>query len=115
VIPSGRFAYLANYGDDTVCAYAINGSTGALRAVTGLPFAAAGQPYSVTVEPSGQLADVTNKNAAIVSAYLVNSSTGALSKVAGSAGDIVRDTISGDSMKSREPDSRQTAWLTRVQ
>ena len=31
VDPSGRFAYVANSGDDTVSAYTINSSTGALR------------------------------------------------------------------------------------
>jgi 6-phosphogluconolactonase len=35
--------------------------------------------------------------------------------VATSPGDVVRYTISGNSMKGREPNSCQTAWLTRVQ
>ena len=60
VDPSGRFAYVANHGDDTVSAYTINSSTGALRAISGSPFAAGNHPDSVTVDPSGRFAYVAN-------------------------------------------------------
>jgi 6-phosphogluconolactonase (cycloisomerase 2 family) len=49
VDPSGRFAYVANYGDGTVSAYTINSSTGALRAVGSSPVAAGIQPFSVAI------------------------------------------------------------------
>ncbi len=83
VDPSGRFAYVANSGDDTVSAYTINRSTGALRVVAGSPFAAGIGPYSVTVDPSGRFVYVANE-VGNVSAYTISNSTGALRAVAGS-------------------------------
>ncbi|MFH1147246.1 MAG: hypothetical protein V1736_06015 [Pseudomonadota bacterium] len=47
------FAYVANYGANTVSAYSINASTGALTTVAGSPFAAGGQPISIAVDPTG--------------------------------------------------------------
>ena len=47
VDPSGKFAYVANYGSDNVSVYTINASTGALTAV-GTPVAAGTFPLSVT-------------------------------------------------------------------
>lgn len=39
VDPSGKFAYVANLGSNTISAYAINGATGALSIISGSPFA----------------------------------------------------------------------------
>jgi DNA-binding beta-propeller fold protein YncE len=47
VEPSGRFAYVANAKGENVSAYSINGSTGALRAVSGSPFATGIFPTSL--------------------------------------------------------------------
>ena len=52
--PTPEFAYVANNGDNTVSAYTIDSSTGALRAVAGSPFAAGRGPGSMTVDPSGR-------------------------------------------------------------
>jgi 6-phosphogluconolactonase (cycloisomerase 2 family) len=87
--PTPKFAYVANSGDNTVSAYTINGSTGALRAVAGSPFAAGSFPQSVAVDPSGRFAYVANKfgkgsGPGNVSAYTINRSTCALRAVAGS-------------------------------
>ncbi len=99
VDPSGQFVYVVNsclYSGDcsaghltgNVSAYTINSSTGALRAVTGSPFAAGNTPASVSVDPSGRFAYVANVcsdcSRGNVSAYTINSSTGALREVAGS-------------------------------
>ena len=92
---SGHFAYVSNQcltsnacvaGNLTgaVSAYTINGTTGALHAITGSPFAAGDTSVSVTVDPSGRFAYVANLDEDTVSAYTINSSTGALSAVAGS-------------------------------
>jgi hypothetical protein len=58
VDPSGQFAYVANLGDATVSAYAINSSTGALRAVAGSPFAGSSYPYTVAIASPAQKASV---------------------------------------------------------
>ena len=55
--PTGKFAYVANFGANTVSAYSINPATGALTAVPGSPFSTGNGPFSVTVdrELSGRL------------------------------------------------------------
>ena len=84
VDPMGRFAYVANSGDETVSAYTISSSTGALREVAGSPFAAGNDPFSVTVDPSGRFVYVANFSDETVSAYTINSITGALRAISGS-------------------------------
>ncbi len=76
VDPTGRFAYVANFGSDvglpgsgtTVSQYTI-GADGALTlngtATTGL------NPYSVAIDPSGQYAYVTNQGSNSVSQFTV--------------------------------------------
>jgi DNA-binding beta-propeller fold protein YncE len=49
VDPTGKFAYVANYGAGNVSGFAINSTTGALTAVSGSPFAAGTNPVSVAV------------------------------------------------------------------
>jgi hypothetical protein len=49
VDPSGRFAYAANFWDNTVSAYTIDSSTGALHAVGGSSFVAGTNPISVAI------------------------------------------------------------------
>jgi hypothetical protein len=41
------FAYVTNQGDNTVSAYMINASSGALTAVSGSPFTAGSSPWAV--------------------------------------------------------------------
>src|SRR5512139_737025 len=79
-----RFAYVANWADNSVSAYTIDATTGALRSVAGSPTAAGTSPCSVTVDPSGKFTYVANVNSNNVSAYTINATTGALTAVAGS-------------------------------
>ena len=81
VDPSGRYAYVANFGSPSdVSAYTINASTGALTSIG--PNVAAGiGPVSVTVDPSGRFAYVANGDSNDVSAYIINASTGALTSI----------------------------------
>ena len=73
VDPSGKFAYVANEcissnscSNGTVSAYTIDGTTGALTAVTGSPFAAGAGPISVAIgsqsveTPSQLITDLGN-------------------------------------------------------
>jgi 6-phosphogluconolactonase len=74
------FAYVANGRDNTVSAYTIDSTTGALNPVTGSPFTAGSCAISVAVDPSGKFAYVANESGG-VSAYTINSTTGALNPV----------------------------------
>jgi 6-phosphogluconolactonase (cycloisomerase 2 family) len=84
--PSGQFAYVPNAGSNNVSAYAINGTTGALTAVAGSPFAAGSDPTVIYFASAvgEEFAYVANAGSNNVSAYAVNTTTGALTAVAGS-------------------------------
>jgi 6-phosphogluconolactonase (cycloisomerase 2 family) len=73
------FAYVANTDSDSVSAYIINSTTGALMNKT--DYATGSEPISVIVDPNGKFAYVANSGSAGiagVSAYIINSTTGAL-------------------------------------
>ncbi len=94
VDPAGQTAYVANYNDDTISAYSINGTTGALNILTdvdvGTPgnqasIAAGNGPRSIAIHPSGKFAYVTNFLANSVSAYSIDSG-GALASIDANGG-----------------------------
>ncbi len=91
VHPSGKFAYVVNQGNavttgNTISAYSINTSTGALSAMdadgattgTQATIATGTLPYAVVVDPTGQFAYVANDTSNNVSVYTINQTTGAL-------------------------------------
>ncbi len=86
VDPSGKFAYVANIGSNTISAYAIDANTGALSEIdqngsaAGNAIVAGPAPESVTVDPSGRFAYVTNSNNTI-SAYTIDTVSGALTEI----------------------------------
>lgn len=80
----GDFVYVSNNGSNTVSAYAINPTTGALTPVTGSPFATGSGPGTVAINAAGSLAYVTNGGSNDISAFKINASSGALTPVAGS-------------------------------
>ncbi len=85
VDPLGKFVYVANNGDSispsNVSAYTINASTGALTEVSGSPFGAGFNPYSIAVDPTGKFVYVANDGSNSVSAYTINSGTGELTLI----------------------------------
>ena len=84
VDPSGRFAYVANYGSDNISAYAINPTTGALTPVSGSPFAAGDGPTAVAVNETGQYLYVANGIATTMSVFVIDLTSGALAEMSGS-------------------------------
>ncbi len=88
-----HFAYVGNYSDGTVSAYAIDPNTGALTAVAGGPFAVSGTgTLSIALTPNGKFAYVASRYSSptatpcgsTLSAFSVNANTGALTPIAGS-------------------------------
>ena len=75
-VPQARFAFVANFNDNTLSAYTVDSTTGRMRAngyvITGT------NPRWVAVDPSGKFAYVTNIGSGNVSAYTINASTGVL-------------------------------------
>ena len=87
VDPSGKFAYVANAGDDfssdgSVVFYTINATTGALTSTGSIMGNCPGLcvPESVAVDPSGKFAYVPNGGGESngVAMYTINATTGAL-------------------------------------
>lgn len=89
--PSGKFAYVANQGvgtnsGNTISAYSIDATTGALSAMdangatagTQTTIATGTHPYAITIDPTGNFAYVANYDSNTVSVYTVNQTTGAL-------------------------------------
>lgn len=77
--PTGKFAYVTNYGSNNVSAYTVNTSTGVLTPIS--TYTAGTSPYSVDVDPTGKFAYVVNSGSNNISAYSINSITGALSAI----------------------------------
>lgn len=77
-----QFAYVANSGSNTVSAYTIDATSGALTPAAGAPFGTGISPHGVAVDPTGKFAYVTNASDNTVSAYTINATSGALTPVA---------------------------------
>jgi probable HAF family extracellular repeat protein len=82
VDPSGRFAYVANYGGNNVSAFKIDQRTGGLLPIAS--YAAGSNADAVTVDPLGKFIYVANLSSNDVSAYAINQATGALTQITGS-------------------------------
>jgi 6-phosphogluconolactonase (cycloisomerase 2 family) len=84
--PSGKFAYVVNYGSSSagslspgnVSAYAINATTGTLTSIATTPTGLEIYLDSITIDPSGKFAYVTNYLSSTVSMYSINAATGVL-------------------------------------
>ncbi len=90
ITPDGKFAYVTNkfnaqHGlDGDVSGFAIDPTSGALRAVPGSPFATGKFPTGVAITPNGKFAYVPAWQSHSVFAYAIDAHTGALEKVKGS-------------------------------
>jgi 6-phosphogluconolactonase (cycloisomerase 2 family) len=78
-----KFAYATNQGSQNISEYTINGTTGALTAVSSSPLSDANGPQFIAATPSGTFVYTGNANNTI-SEYKVNTATGALTLVSGS-------------------------------
>jgi 6-phosphogluconolactonase len=82
VHPSGKFAYVANAGDNTIALYKID-STGALTQVT--PATNTGrQPSALAMDPGGTLLFSINNFTNDISAFTIDAKSGALTEAASS-------------------------------
>jgi len=77
-VGSNKYAYVPNFGSNTVSAYAVSGLDGTLTALSGSPVAAGTNPYSVTVATVGsnKYAYVPNFNSNNISVYSIGAGGG---------------------------------------
>jgi YVTN family beta-propeller protein len=78
--PSGRFAYVAN-STDSLSAYRINSSSGALTLLTDSPFTTGDNPSSVAVDPTGRFLYNANLNTDDISAFAIDAASGSLTAI----------------------------------
>lgn len=69
--PSGKFLYVANSGSDTISAFKINATTGALAKITGT-FSTGTAPDSLSVSNDGKFLYASNKSSGSVSVFTIN-------------------------------------------
>jgi 6-phosphogluconolactonase len=86
VDPRGRFAVAATggAGADTIVAYTVDATTGALTKAAGSPIPAEPGLTAIAVAPNGAFFYVSSSTVNSVSAYSINATTGALAQVFGS-------------------------------
>ena len=75
-----KFAYVTNFGANTIWSYAIDPNAGALASI-GSPVATGMGPVSVSVDPTGSYAYVANASDGTVSAYTIDAKAGTLTSV----------------------------------
>ncbi len=76
---ANAYAYVANASGNSISAYTVDTTTGALIPMVGSPFGAAGNlPVSITVNSVGTVAYAANFTDHTVSAYPIDPNTGAL-------------------------------------
>jgi DNA-binding beta-propeller fold protein YncE len=76
--------YVTDYAANTISAYTVNTSTGALTPVAGSPFATGVQPNQIAVDPKGNFLYVSMDGpASSVAAFAINPSNGALTPIGG--------------------------------
>jgi len=78
-----QFSYVANAGDNTVSAYTVDATSGALAAV-GTPVATGTSPHGIVGTKDKKYVFVGNEGSNDISAFGVNSASGALTAVPGS-------------------------------
>src|SRR3989442_14933978 len=82
--PPPKYAYVANWNDNTVSGYLRDATTGALTQITGSPWPTGNAPAAVTVDQAGKCVFVANFLSNNLSAYKVTAATGALTPATGS-------------------------------
>jgi 6-phosphogluconolactonase (cycloisomerase 2 family) len=78
-----QFSYVANAGDNTVSAYTVDATSGALAAV-GTPVATGTSPHAIAGTEDKKYVFVGNEGSNDISAFAVDSASGALTAVPGS-------------------------------
>jgi probable HAF family extracellular repeat protein len=80
--PSGKFAYVSDFGGNTVSAFRIEQHSGRLLPIASYPTGTF--PDAVTVDPLGKFVYVTNQSTNNISGYAVDQRSGALTEITGS-------------------------------
>ena len=74
---SGKYAYVANTGSNTISVYKIDETTGALTAPQ-LPISTQGNPSAIAIDKTGKFALTANYSDSSISSYTINQTTGVL-------------------------------------
>jgi 6-phosphogluconolactonase len=81
VDPTGRFAYVANQSGNSVAAFNINATTGALSIIGTTNVTAGNSPVAIAVDATGRFVFVANENDNAVQTYSIDFTSVALTNV----------------------------------
>ena len=88
VHPSGKFAYVTNFGGGgngpSVASFSIDPTTGALILLNSLPVTPGSAPQGATIDPAGNFLFVCSGGAGTLSVFSIDPSSGALTPAPGS-------------------------------
>lgn len=98
--PKGRYAYIANTGDDSISIYSVDPTTGALTPIAANPVVNAGDaPNYIAIEPSGRYAYVAAAGSTDILQFIIDQDTGELtapvSTAVGQAMNVLRIAPNG--------------------
>jgi DNA-binding beta-propeller fold protein YncE len=83
----GKFLYVGMSGtanaNNTVSAFSIDATTGALTQITGSPFTTGNDPQGIATDPSGKFLYTANSQDTTLSAFTIDSSSGTLTPTSG--------------------------------
>jgi 6-phosphogluconolactonase (cycloisomerase 2 family) len=80
-----QFAYVANQSDNTISAYTLNSTNGALTQISGSPIPAGiAAPKEFAVDPTARFLYVSPNGGSFFSGLVINGATGSLTQVPGS-------------------------------
>ena len=83
VTPSGKYLYVANSTENSISAYSISSSNGALTALNGSPFTVTSEPWALVIDSTGSFLYASNPNDGTITGFTISSSTGALARFSG--------------------------------
>jgi 6-phosphogluconolactonase len=83
-VTTSRFAYVSNSDSNSITAYKMDSTSGALTAITGSAAGTVDAPLGMALNPSADLLAVGNLNGGGISVFRVNKTSGAITAVGGS-------------------------------
>lgn len=78
--PTGSYLYVANTSDQTISAFRLNATTGALAPISGSPFAAGVALNKLSIDPTGKYLYTVDTQDDRITTFVIDAGTGALTK-----------------------------------
>ncbi|MGB9074114.1 MAG: beta-propeller fold lactonase family protein [Terriglobales bacterium] len=100
---SARFAYVADFTNNSIHEFTINQANGSLMEIAGSPIPAAGNPVAMVLDGSGKFLYTANQSDNSVSGFAIDATQGTLTPILGSPfpAQLGTDSVAIDPVKNR--------------